>query len=38
LHTARALMQPWNNTPAVKNLDDQLRTCKLFTTPPHSVL
>jgi transcriptional regulator with XRE-family HTH domain len=30
LHTTRALMQPWNNTPAVKNLDTQLHAYKLY--------
>lgn len=29
LHTARALMQPWHNTHAVKTLDDQLEACGL---------
>lgn len=27
LHTARTLLQPWNNTPPVKTLDDQLHAC-----------
>ncbi|MGH3825091.1 MAG: helix-turn-helix domain-containing protein [Pseudonocardiaceae bacterium] len=27
LHTARALMQPWSHTHAVKTLDDQLQAC-----------
>lgn len=29
LHTARALINPWNNTHAVKTLDDQLHECGL---------
>lgn len=34
LCTTRALMQPWSNTPAVKNLDDHLRTHSLLPTRP----
>jgi len=30
LHTARALMQPWRNTHAVKTLDAQLHACGLL--------
>ncbi|MGH3697148.1 MAG: helix-turn-helix domain-containing protein [Pseudonocardiaceae bacterium] len=40
LHTARALMQPWNHTHAVKALDDQLTACGLTPTTrttPHPV-
>lgn len=35
LHTTRALLQPWNNTKTVKELDDQLHACRLLaaTTP-----
>jgi len=33
LHTARALMQPWNNSHAVTTLDAQLEACGLL--PPH---
>jgi len=29
IHTARTRMQPWQNTPAVKTLDVQLRACGL---------
>ncbi len=32
LHTARALMQPWENTPAVRTLDTQLEACGLMPT------
>jgi transcriptional regulator with XRE-family HTH domain len=32
LHTARALMQPWQHTKAVKELDTQLETCRLLPT------
>jgi len=32
LHTARALMQPWADTPAVKTLDDQLQACGLLSS------
>ncbi len=32
LHAARALMQPWNHTHAVKTLDAQLTACGLTTT------
>ncbi|MGH3697140.1 MAG: hypothetical protein ACRDRX_24690 [Pseudonocardiaceae bacterium] len=32
LHTARALMQPWNHTHAIKTLDDQLTACGLTPT------
>jgi transcriptional regulator with XRE-family HTH domain len=31
LHTTRALMQPWENTHAVKTLDAQLHACGLLT-------
>lgn len=30
LHTARALMQPWENTPAVTTLDTILKSCGLL--------
>jgi hypothetical protein len=30
LHTTRALMQPWQHTKAVKELDTQLETCRLL--------
>jgi transcriptional regulator with XRE-family HTH domain len=35
LHATRALLQPWNNTKTVKELDDQLHACRLLpaTTP-----
>lgn len=33
LHTARALLQPWNNTHALTTLDAQLEACGLL--PPH---
>lgn len=32
LHTARALMQPWEDIPAVKTLDTQLEACGLMPT------
>ncbi|MGB6162572.1 MAG: helix-turn-helix domain-containing protein [Pseudonocardiaceae bacterium] len=32
LHTARALMQPWENTHAVRTLDTQLEACGLIPT------
>jgi transcriptional regulator with XRE-family HTH domain len=35
LHTARALMQPWNNTHAVTTLDAQLEACGLLP-PQHT--
>jgi hypothetical protein len=34
LHAARALMQPWANTHAVKTLDAQLEASKLLPLPP----
>ncbi len=34
LHTARALMQPWAATHAIKTLDDQLRACGLLSSHP----
>lgn len=34
LRTARALLQPWNNTPAVTTLDTQLHSCGLLTAIP----
>ncbi|MGH3937406.1 MAG: hypothetical protein ACRDTG_02025 [Pseudonocardiaceae bacterium] len=33
LHTARASLQPWQHTPAVKTLDAQLRAHKLIPNP-----
>jgi tetratricopeptide (TPR) repeat protein len=33
LHTTRALMQPWRNTPAVKTLDAQLHACGFLPGP-----
>ena len=32
LHAARAQLQPWENTQAVKTLDDRLRACGLLPT------
>jgi hypothetical protein len=32
LHTARALLQPWENTPAIKTLDTQLEAYGLIPT------
>ncbi|MGH4001213.1 MAG: hypothetical protein ACRDTJ_27570, partial [Pseudonocardiaceae bacterium] len=34
LHTARALMRPWNNTKTVKELDAQLHACGLLPAQP----
>lgn len=31
LHTVRALMNPWQHTPTVKTLDEQLHTCGLYS-------
>lgn len=36
LHTVRVLMQPWQDTHAVKALDDQLQACGLTPTEVHT--